>query len=347
MENISKIGKISIIVPIFNSEKYIERCVSSILSQSYKNFELLLVDDGSTDGSGAICDNFSEIDNRVQVYHNPNKGVSESRNFGLEIATGKWCCFIDSDDWVEPTYLNNFIWQGSLSPQLIIQSFIIHDYIYKKDHIVHLPDKVFYSPDETVRFLEESRNVHNGLIWHRLFSKEIIDEYKIRFPKNVSFAEDGLFFLNYVKHVNTTVSTSLIGYHYIKRPGSLTSKGKKLPVQTYSFLFSNYIDTLFSFPLTGMEYSNHIDFSKKFACRLMSFWFVRNAYLCPQYKEEYIKALLTIEESYNFFSAKSLPLSQKMQVRFLKVKNVFVRDIMLKISLFISKIESKISRIRN
>ena len=92
---------ISIIVPVYNTEKYLDRCIQSILSQTYTNFELLLIDDGSTDSSGAICDSYAEQDSRVRVFHKPNGGVSSARNMGLDNALGEWIIFCDSDDWID------------------------------------------------------------------------------------------------------------------------------------------------------------------------------------------------------------------------------------------------------
>ena len=92
---------VSVIVPVFNVEKFLEKCVSSITNQTYKNLEILLVDDGSTDNSGTICDNFSKNDNRLKVFHKKNGGLSDARNYGIERATGSYIMFIDSDDWIE------------------------------------------------------------------------------------------------------------------------------------------------------------------------------------------------------------------------------------------------------
>lgn len=97
--------KISVIVPVFNTEKYLRLCVESILAQTYTNIEVLLIDDRSKDASGKICDEYALKDKRVKVFHKLNGGVSSARNFGLERATGKWITFVDSDDYIEKDYL--------------------------------------------------------------------------------------------------------------------------------------------------------------------------------------------------------------------------------------------------
>ena len=97
--------KVSIIVPVYNTKDYLHRCVDSILAQTFTDFELLLIDDGSTDSSGIICDNYSQIDSRVRVFHKKNGGVSSARNIGLDNANGEWITFVDSDDWVAAAYI--------------------------------------------------------------------------------------------------------------------------------------------------------------------------------------------------------------------------------------------------
>ena len=101
--------KISVIVPVYNTEKYLHRCIDSILAQTFTDFELLLIDDGSKDNSGAICDEYAAKDSRVRVFHKENGGVSSARNLGLDNVRGEWVTFVDSDDWVEKEYIELFV----------------------------------------------------------------------------------------------------------------------------------------------------------------------------------------------------------------------------------------------
>ena len=94
--------KISVIIPVYNIEKYVKKCILSVVNQTYSNLEILLVDDGSTDLSGIICDNMSELDDRIKVIHKKNGGLSDARNVGMENATGEYISFIDGDDYIEP-----------------------------------------------------------------------------------------------------------------------------------------------------------------------------------------------------------------------------------------------------
>ena len=101
--------KVSVIVPVYNTEKYLPRCIESILAQTFTDFELILVNDGSTDKSGKICDEYAKKDSRIVVIHKENGGVSSARNKGIEISQGELISFIDADDWITPLYLSDLI----------------------------------------------------------------------------------------------------------------------------------------------------------------------------------------------------------------------------------------------
>lgn len=142
--------KISVIVPVYNVEKYLRRCVDSILAQTFTDFELLLIDDGSKDKSGEICDEYAKTDNRVKVFHKENGGVSSARNLGLDNAKGEWICFCDADDWVLSEWLQAFsllilgnediIFSGYISIYNEIKNkvFIEKPYSSKKDLVLSL-----------------------------------------------------------------------------------------------------------------------------------------------------------------------------------------------------------------
>lgn len=112
---------VSVIVPVYNSSRYLARCIDSILNQSYDDFELLLINDGSIDDSGTICEKYKLRDKRVKVYHQSNKGVSAARNHGLCVSSGEWITFIDSDDYLKPDYLSNFNSSSLAKSDLAIQ----------------------------------------------------------------------------------------------------------------------------------------------------------------------------------------------------------------------------------
>ena len=124
--------QISVIVPVYNVEPYLRQCVDSILNQTFTDFELLLVDDGSTDRSGAICDEYASLDARVKVFHTTNRGVSAARNLGIDKASAEWITFVDSDDWVEKSYLANFEKYSKDNYLILIQRYTM-DYSFQEN----------------------------------------------------------------------------------------------------------------------------------------------------------------------------------------------------------------------
>ena len=215
----------TIIVPVYNSESYLDKCLRSILGQSYRDFELLIVDDGSTDASGSICDKYADGDARVKVIHVMNAGVSIARNTALEMARGTFITFVDSDDWVEPDYL-----------QTIIDNIGDNDLMYFGSTF-HSPDKAvdfgfeesLYDDIEAAHlFLDTSNDdVHYTVVpWNKVFRKSIIVEHNIHFPEHVPFGEDTIFTLEYQRHSNTLKVISDIIYHYLRHGGSHISSYK-------------------------------------------------------------------------------------------------------------------------
>ena len=203
--------KISIIVPIYNAEQWLERCVDSIVAQTYTDWELLLIDDGSTDRSGDICDRYAASDPRIQAFHKPNGGVSSARNLGLDHAQGEWITFVDSDDYVFPCWLENFI-RNSSGVDMVVQGFktsYAYEAMYNKD--VH---GVSYKGSCKEGLLELFKNKYLGYLWVKLFRTDIIRENHIRFDTKISLQEDDNFVLQYVTYAKQMVSIEDIGYMY-------------------------------------------------------------------------------------------------------------------------------------
>lgn len=192
--------KISIIVPVYNVEKYLHRCIDSIIVQTYTDFEILLIDDGSTDESGNICDEYGKMDGRVRVFHQDNGGVSKARNVGLDNAKGEWVTFCDSDDWLECDYLENFSFNYDLSVQ---------SYFYGKQKITW-PNKVVRSnPGEDYLL-----NKYVFGPYCKLYKLDVIHKNNIRFDEQIAYGEDVLFWLQYMTQIRNMVVSSYAGYHY-------------------------------------------------------------------------------------------------------------------------------------
>ena len=336
---------ITIVIPVYKVEKYLNKCVDSILAQSFTDFELLLVDDGSPDNSGAICDEYASKDSRVKVFHEQNGGVSTARNVGLDNAKGLWCCFVDSDDWVAPTYLENFLIEGMDDCQLLMQSFNKFYEKSRKTITTVLPDKSFDGPDRVVAFLENFSGVHNGLIWHRLFRLDIVREHNCRFPEGVPFAEDGWFFFDYMRYVKHAKSTSKVGYNYFIRSGSLTSKGKSHPFMIYHDLEVHYVSSLFSYNVPEERKAEYINFVRQYACRLWSGWYIDIALSRPKECNFILNNLVELSQKYQLFDVKYLPFFyEKIQIWIMVHLHGPLRVEMLRFSQVIKKYEMAVRR---
>ena len=180
---------ISVIVPVYNTEKYLDRCIQSILAQIYTDFELLLIDDGSTDSSGAICDKYAEQDLRVRVFHKENGGVSSARNMGLDNAKGIWVMFVDSDDWVNEDFCQRLV--DISNSDLVLES--------GGDSFMEST----ISNTEIGFFLDSTESVLCWTVpWGKLYKRELIERNKLRFDINVFSGEDTMFVLEYLFCVN-------------------------------------------------------------------------------------------------------------------------------------------------
>lgn len=217
--------RLSIIVPVYNTEQYLARCVESILSQSFADYELLLIDDGSTDGSGAICDEYAEKDKRVRVFHKENGGVSSARNLGLDNVRGEWVYFVDSDDEVLSGGIQTLMDGISEEVDVVMAGF---EKINEKGAMVETIDKsgetVVLTKKESLASLYHGYAlgfVYLGWMWLRLFRNETIQRNEIRFDNNLAIKEDTLFEAQYIcKSNGVTRFVKKPVYRYFMRENS-------------------------------------------------------------------------------------------------------------------------------
>lgn len=223
---------ISIVIPVYNTEKYIFKCLESIITQTYTNLEIILIDDGSTDNSGAICDGYKKKDKRITVFHKKNEGLGLTRNLGLELSTGKYICFIDSDDYISSDYIESMysaILQNK-SDVCYCGHTKVHDGV--QEQCKNLLAGKRFSGDEILHFLmpcmcgcsREKDNIEMSACM-AIYSMSIIDINNIRFSsERVFISEDLLFNLDYLSHSNNVYMSEEIGYYYVSNPISLTRK---------------------------------------------------------------------------------------------------------------------------
>lgn len=205
--------EISVIVPVYNAEKYLYRCIDSILEQTFTNFELLLVDDGSSDNSGIICDEYACKDSRIRVFHKENGGVSSARNIGLDYARGNWIAFVDSDDYVYPSFLATYMDLCNNGVDLCILG-VVPDYSLSVEYKITKASIDYIGDLQSALFLFADCQMF-GALWNKLLKKSIIEEYQLRLNEEYKYREDEEFLLRYMLHVKKIASTIKEEYVYI------------------------------------------------------------------------------------------------------------------------------------
>lgn len=220
---------ISIIIPVYNAEKYIGNCIESLLNQTYKNIEIVLIDDGSKDSSLEVCKSYSEIDNRVHVYSKENEGAATARNVGIKYATGKYIQFIDSDDYVDKEYCKKLLDSiGDGEYQLGICSYysVKYDGI-RECTIKHNKKYSFFK--YLLELMASPMTYYHGVLWNKIYIKQIIDDNNIRFKRSISLGEDFVFNLEYLKYVKKVRAIDEYLYYYVcYLPESLSKKEKSI-----------------------------------------------------------------------------------------------------------------------
>lgn len=220
--------KISVIVPVYNVEKYLCSCIDSILSQSFTDFELILVDDGSSDSSGQICDEYAIRDKRVRVKHVENGGPSKARNIGLSYATGEWVMFVDADDWLD---INTF---DVLNSDLSLADIIYFGFkrVYPTYTKQNIPKSIpittsFEKIDMELERLISSKEQYFGFSVNKFFLRSIIETHQISFPEDLIVREDEVFALRYIKHIKSLAVSATAPYNYRILDSSLSHAPKK------------------------------------------------------------------------------------------------------------------------
>lgn len=216
--------KISVIVPVYNVEKYLRRCIDSIIGQNYDNMEIILVDDGSTDSSGKICDDYGRSDTRIIVIHKDNGGLSSARNAGIKIATGEYLCFVDSDDYVDKNILQKLISTALKNDaDMCLCDF---EYVYENADICKLikqslGERQAISEKEYWHEFAVSGNPVYIVAWNKLYKRYIFED--VRYPEGLLHEDEAVIH----KIVEKCKKISIISdrlYYYVQRENSITNK---------------------------------------------------------------------------------------------------------------------------
>lgn len=227
---------VSIIVPIYNVEKYLEKCIESILSQTYKNFELILIDDGSLDNSPQICDRYAAKDERIIVIHQENRGVSEARNAGLDIAKGEYIGFVDPDDFVAPEMYEMMVTtmeREAVELAICGYNYFDEDGNVDRSRLYIIRDNEILTQKEVMnRFSDMPPSIRHGVV-NKLFKKSLVQN--LYFVEGLHSSEDVLFLNEYVLRVNKAVMIHQPFYRNTVRHGSATHGGLSIESLADSF----------------------------------------------------------------------------------------------------------------
>lgn len=239
----------SVIVPIYNVEKYLSQCIESLINQTYRDIEIILVNDGSTDTSGAICDRYAQKDKRIKVVHKKNDGLGMARNSGLEIATGKFVSFVDSDDYLKEDVIEKLV--ESLNRESA--DTCIGGYIRVNNEGEFLLEEKFayecFSKENVQkklfpRLMGSTPNCKDAIrpsVWNSAYSMDIIKAYSLRFPSEREYiAEDIVFDIEYYRYAKKVVLIESSGYMYRVTPSSLTQQYKPDRYEKIKYLY-NYV----------------------------------------------------------------------------------------------------------
>lgn len=230
---------ISVIIPVYNTEKRLEKCIDSILTQTYAYFELLLVNDGSKDSSGEICDAYIKRDNRIKVLHKENGGASSARNLGIEYSNGEYICFVDSDDYVDNDYLSAFLVDALKVDEktFIIQNLQIeNDGVIKKFPEFH--DGLYKEKDFSKLFSVNEIDRRCGPMC-KLYNREILVKYNLKFNPKIHAGEDLLFLITYLSYIKNVYLSSEFNYHAVSSEGSLSKRYNSFESELLTFQLLN------------------------------------------------------------------------------------------------------------
>ena len=216
--------RISIVIPVYNAEAFLDKCLSSISGQDMLSYEVILVDDGSTDSSPLVCDRFSATDPRFKTIHKPNGGVSSARNAGIDIADGEYIMFVDSDDALAPGALSALDKVMSSLPDMIVGGFNVYNEGIFYGDTLPKETKVYWQ-GAVAEFLEDTM-IGEGMLyrgpWAKLYRTSIIRKNSLKFKESLSYAEDKLFVYEYLAHVTSGAAVNVPVYEYYRRSGSLS-----------------------------------------------------------------------------------------------------------------------------
>jgi len=239
---------ISVIVPVYNVSTYLSECIDSIIKQTYKKLEIILVDDGSTDNSASICDNYAKKDNRIKVIHKKNGGVSSTRNAGIDNANGKYICFIDSDDYILDNYIESLYNNMINDIDLVCCGYSVFNENETKNYLLNKTNnekKILKSSILSLKYALNNNFYTARSCSAKIYKLDVIKNNNIRFNDDIYLLEDGIFNLKYLKYINKISIIEDALYYYRQIISSASHKYNDDQLEQYQKVekvILNYID---------------------------------------------------------------------------------------------------------
>ena len=249
---------VSIIIPVFNVQDYLKDCLDSVCAQVYDNLEILLIDDGSTDSSGKICDMYADADSRFRVVHQENAGAANAKNSGLDLAQGAFIAFLDSDDWVEPEWIQHLLSKALQENADVVECGFFNDYVSSSE-AEHAYESLFSGEWETEEYLRSYPNTWTcALFCNKLFRASLV--LNLRFHKERRCVDDEFFTYKAIGGANKVVRTDEKLYHYRHRQSSVTQMNNTLYQRTIDdidVLRERYCWVKKHYPSIATDYLQH------------------------------------------------------------------------------------------
>lgn len=307
---------ISVIVPVYNVEKYLDKCIESIVNQTYTNLEIILVDDGSPDNCPVICDKWAVRDSRIKVIHKDNGGVSSARNAGLDVFSGEYVAFVDSDDYIEAEFIKSLFEHLSITKSDAVISSFVFDYLDKKSDVINICDGIYDGEAVLINYLND---IIRPEACGKLISRRVIN---VRFDTEFGYGEDFLFNYYVLKNCKRVVCVNQHNYHYLQESGnsSTTAFITDNRARSYKEIEKILIDC----KNTGGVYSAAV---KRFTVRTFALLvrIMRVDEYCSKYFNDVVDCILNYKK--DIILNKSIKMKYKICVIMLSLNRQFFRRI--------------------
>ncbi len=302
--------RLSIIIPVYNAEDYLDRCLESIFEQSFPSYEVILVDDGSTDSSPLICDRYSATDPRFRTVHKENGGVSSARNAGLNLAKGEYLMFVDSDDAILPDALERLM-EGVVDEDIVLGGYTAFIEGVPSKEVLPLDERSYHG-EEMVCFFEDNIRRNCEMLdapWAKMFRRRTVGD--LRFCEDLSYAEDKLFVFSFFAkcHSARTCDVPVYGYHL--RAGSLgsdvSSDRHLMQLRRFMPLYASVLKALGDrFPASlKLNSLYHRDLVGRYSCRILNIFLQRRTALLNEDYLGWLYGLMSADSQLGVFSVRA------------------------------------------